>query len=184
MLNKYAQDLGYESDDIYNEESINSEIYAISQFLKEIGISPSPKNIIATEKEMSRWQCPKPEIIIKINDFNVSIEVKRIFSVKCFVERPSYKLNKKRVKDSWHWHSTIKRGLEKVTESFLDNARLNGIKVDKHILLIILPLSLERNDVLRIVRRSISVFENDFDPIINTKMYFVFGPDMLFEDLS
>lgn len=164
----------------YNDESFESEIYAMLQF----GLKLNKKTIVLNEKQMSRWQCTKPEMIIRDGNDNVSIEVKRIFSAKRLVERPSHKFNRKRVPDVWHWHSTIKHSLEKINHKFLNTLYENTkIRLDKHIVLIILPLSMDKNDVNRIVQRSIWVYENDFEPIINTKMYFVFGPDNLFGDL-
>lgn len=169
-----------EKEMMYNDESFESEMYAIWQF----GIRLNKKNLVLSEKEMSRWQCTKPEIIIRDGDDIVSIEVKRIYTAKRMVERPSYKFNRKRFQDVWHWHSTIKHSLEKINMKFLDTLYENTkLELTKHIVLIILPLSMEKNDVNRIVQRTQYVYENDFEPIVNTKIYFVFGPDYLFSDL-
>jgi hypothetical protein len=159
----------------YNQESLESELYCF----KALGILP--RDILLCENDMIGYECRSPEIILKDG---TCIEVKRIFSAQRKVDRPKEKFNRKRFKNRWHWLSTIYFGLNKITDRLIENV-LNdtGIKIQRNILVVLMPFSIAGKESNRIIRKCIDVYNSQDSFIIKTKMFFLFGDESLFSDL-
>jgi hypothetical protein len=167
---------------ITNEESDESERY-VFDYLKI-----KNKDIILSEADMIDWECKKPEIIVNIRDVIYSIEVKRIVSNERKIFRCNSKFVRKRNDGNlWHWSSTIKNGLGKVTDKLQERViAYSGRKIEKHILFILIPSSLKKKEIENIKEKCIYIYERtDISfPKKNIKMFFMEAKDNLFTDLK